>query len=127
MTRVRWVAQTLFRLALFHLAVFHPERKHPSDLVECIARRSYVPGHLHGAGAADERHVNMMGCTYDGMMRRAGSNRAPHALFRVSFAEISFFPIPPDVMLIHGGQCHSVGAETLHRCGMAPLVWPAET
>jgi membrane protein YqaA with SNARE-associated domain len=34
------------------------------------------------------------------MMRLAGSRRAPHALFCVSFAESSFFPIPPDVMLI---------------------------
>ena len=30
----------------------------------------------------------------------AGDRRAPHALFWVSFAESSFFPIPPDVMLI---------------------------
>lgn len=37
---------------------------------------------------------------YDWMMRLAGSKRAPHALFAVSFAESSFFPIPPDVMLV---------------------------
>ena len=37
---------------------------------------------------------------YDWMMRMAGDRRAPHALFWVSFAESSFFPIPPDVMLI---------------------------
>lgn len=42
----------------------------------------------------------MMRNTYDWMMRLAGSRRAPHALFWVSFAESSFFPIPPDVMLI---------------------------
>lgn len=30
----------------------------------------------------------------------AGDKRAPHALFWVSFAESSFFPIPPDVMLV---------------------------
>ena len=30
----------------------------------------------------------------------AGDRRAPHALFWVSFAESSFFPIPPDVMLV---------------------------
>lgn len=42
----------------------------------------------------------MMRSTYDWMMRLAGSPRAPHALFLVSFAESSFFPIPPDVMLI---------------------------
>lgn len=37
---------------------------------------------------------------YDWMMRKAADERAPHALFWVSFAESSFFPIPPDVMLI---------------------------
>lgn len=37
---------------------------------------------------------------YDWMMGLAGDRRAPHALFWVSFAESSFFPIPPDVMLI---------------------------
>ena len=42
----------------------------------------------------------MMRSTYDWMMRMASDRRAPHALFWVSFAESSFFPIPPDVMLI---------------------------
>jgi membrane protein YqaA with SNARE-associated domain len=37
---------------------------------------------------------------YDWMMRMAASRRAPHALAAVSFAESSFFPIPPDVMLV---------------------------
>lgn len=37
---------------------------------------------------------------YDWMMRLAGGKHAPHALAVVSFAESSFFPIPPDVMLI---------------------------
>lgn len=37
---------------------------------------------------------------YDWMMRTAAGPRAPHALAAVSFAESSFFPIPPDVMLI---------------------------
>lgn len=37
---------------------------------------------------------------YDWMMRMAGSQRAPEALGAVSFVESSFFPIPPDVMLI---------------------------
>lgn len=37
---------------------------------------------------------------YDWMMRMAGSERAPEALGVVSFVESSFFPIPPDVMLI---------------------------
>jgi membrane protein YqaA with SNARE-associated domain len=37
---------------------------------------------------------------YDWMMRAAGDERAPKALAAVSFAESSFFPIPPDVMLV---------------------------
>lgn len=37
---------------------------------------------------------------YDWMMRTAASRRAPAALGTVSFMESSFFPIPPDVMLI---------------------------
>jgi membrane protein YqaA with SNARE-associated domain len=37
---------------------------------------------------------------YDWMMRMAGHERAPEALFLVSFVESSIFPIPPDVMLI---------------------------
>ncbi len=37
---------------------------------------------------------------YDWMMAKARDERAPQALFWVSFIESSFFPIPPDVMLI---------------------------
>ncbi len=37
---------------------------------------------------------------YDWMMRTASSKRAPAALATVAFVESSFFPIPPDVMLI---------------------------
>jgi membrane protein YqaA with SNARE-associated domain len=37
---------------------------------------------------------------YDWMMRMASSSRAPWALALVAFIESSFFPIPPDVMLI---------------------------
>jgi membrane protein YqaA with SNARE-associated domain len=37
---------------------------------------------------------------YDWTMRTAASKEAPWALAAVSFAESSFFPIPPDVMLI---------------------------
>jgi membrane protein YqaA with SNARE-associated domain len=36
---------------------------------------------------------------YDWVMRLAASERAPAALAVVSFAESSFFPLPPDVML----------------------------
>lgn len=36
---------------------------------------------------------------YDWVMGLAASRHAPMALFLVSFAESSFFPIPPDVML----------------------------
>jgi membrane protein YqaA with SNARE-associated domain len=42
----------------------------------------------------------MMRQAYDWMMRMAASRRAPWALAFVSFIESSFFPIPPDVMLI---------------------------
>ncbi len=37
---------------------------------------------------------------YDWMMRKAADDKAPAALGVVSFVESSFFPIPPDVMLI---------------------------
>lgn len=37
---------------------------------------------------------------YDWMMHAASDKRAPWALAVVSFVESSFFPIPPDVMLI---------------------------
>jgi membrane protein YqaA with SNARE-associated domain len=37
---------------------------------------------------------------YDWMMRLAANDKAPHALFGISFVESSVFPIPPDVMLI---------------------------
>jgi len=37
---------------------------------------------------------------YDWMMEKAGDHRAPWALAFVSFVESSFFPIPPDIMLI---------------------------
>lgn len=42
----------------------------------------------------------MLKSLYDWMMRQAASERAPTALFWVSFVESSIFPIPPDVMLI---------------------------
>jgi membrane protein YqaA with SNARE-associated domain len=37
---------------------------------------------------------------YDWMMRLAGHRRALPALAAISFAESSFFPVPPDVMLV---------------------------
>jgi membrane protein YqaA with SNARE-associated domain len=42
----------------------------------------------------------MMRQLYNWMMEKAGDNRAPWALAIISFVESSFFPIPPDVMLI---------------------------
>ena len=42
----------------------------------------------------------MMKSVYDWMMRMAAHRRAPEALCAVSFAESSFFPIPPDLMLV---------------------------
>jgi len=41
----------------------------------------------------------MLRKTYDWVMGLAGSRHAPATLFAVSFAESSFFPVPPDVML----------------------------
>src|SRR5262245_13391649 len=41
----------------------------------------------------------MLRKTYDWVMSLAGSRHAPVALAAVSFAESSFFPVPPDVML----------------------------
>jgi membrane protein YqaA with SNARE-associated domain len=41
----------------------------------------------------------MLRRTYDWMMSVCASRHAPKGLFAVSFAESSFFPIPPDVML----------------------------
>ncbi len=42
----------------------------------------------------------MMERIYKWTMQKAAHEKAPHALFWISFAESSFFPIPPDVMLI---------------------------
>jgi membrane protein YqaA with SNARE-associated domain len=42
----------------------------------------------------------MLKNTYDWLMRLSASKQAPTALAAVSFAESSFFPIPPDVMLV---------------------------
>ena len=42
----------------------------------------------------------MMRKLYDWTMRKAADDKAPVALGVVSFVESSFFPIPPDVMLI---------------------------
>jgi membrane protein YqaA with SNARE-associated domain len=42
----------------------------------------------------------MLQKTYDWMIRTASHRNAPRALAAVSFAESSFFPIPPDIMLI---------------------------
>ena len=42
----------------------------------------------------------MLKQTYDWLMRLSASKNAPTALAAVSFAESSFFPIPPDVMLV---------------------------
>ena len=42
----------------------------------------------------------MMQRAYQWMMRTASHEKAPQGLFWVSFIESSFFPIPPDVMLI---------------------------
>lgn len=51
--------------------------------------------------SSDAMFANM----YRSMMQLAASPRAEPALFAVSFAESSFFPIPPDVML--GPMCYA--------------------
>ena len=45
-------------------------------------------------------HGAMLRRLYDWMMRKVADEKAPWALGVVSFIESSFFPIPPDVMLI---------------------------
>lgn len=45
-------------------------------------------------------HARMMHRVYGWMMRMAGHEKAPQALFWVAFVESSVFPIPPDVMLV---------------------------
>jgi membrane protein YqaA with SNARE-associated domain len=42
----------------------------------------------------------MIRAAYDWTMRQASGASAPRALVMVSFAESSFFPIPPDVLLV---------------------------
>lgn len=37
---------------------------------------------------------------YDWTLSLSNSGRAPHALAAVSFSESSFFPVPPDIMLV---------------------------
>ena len=42
----------------------------------------------------------MLKKTYEWLMRLSAGKQAPYALAAVSFAESSFFPIPPDIMLV---------------------------
>jgi len=42
----------------------------------------------------------MLRKTYDWVMKESTSKRAEGTLFGVAFAESSFFPIPPDIMLV---------------------------
>jgi len=57
-----------------------------------------VPG-LFRALARWHRSVKIFSALYDRMMMWARHPRAPWYLGGVSFAESSFFPVPPDVML----------------------------
>lgn len=43
---------------------------------------------------------NLIKATYDYMLQLAANKHAMYFLFVVAFAESSFFPIPPDIMLI---------------------------
>lgn len=47
--------------------------------------------------------IRIFSYLYDKMIRWSGHSHAPYYLAGVSFAESSFFPIPPDVMLIAMG------------------------
>lgn len=47
--------------------------------------------------------LNIFSYLYDKTLRWSSHHRAPYYLAGVSFAESSFFPIPPDVMLISMG------------------------
>lgn len=69
--------------------------------------------------------------TYDWVMGLAGSRHAPSALAAVSFAESSFFPIPPDVMLapmvlarpdrafVYAGICTASSSSSVDATGTA--------
>jgi membrane protein YqaA with SNARE-associated domain len=52
-----------------------------------------------GAAMHAPKAKGPLGALYNWVIRMAGSKHAEPALFAVSFAESSFFPIPPDVML----------------------------
>jgi membrane protein YqaA with SNARE-associated domain len=54
----------------------------------------------HGRLTAVQHSAAMIRKLYDWMMLQAGRAKAGTALFWVSFVESSFFPIPPDVMLV---------------------------
>lgn len=56
-----------------------------------------APATAHGAPAGKAK--GPFGKLYNWVLKLAGSKHAEPALFGVSFAESSFFPIPPDVML----------------------------
>jgi membrane protein YqaA with SNARE-associated domain len=55
-----------------------------------------LPGEAHGWYTPR----GMIRAIYDWTMRQATGANAPRALAAVSFAESSFFPIPPDVLLV---------------------------
>lgn len=50
--------------------------------------------------------INIFSYLYDKMMNWAAHHRAPYFLAGISFAESSFFPIPPDVMLMSMGLAY---------------------
>ena len=52
-----------------------------------------------------ERTPNMIRRLYDWVLTRADHRYAGPALFIMAFAEASFFPIPPDVLLMAMAVC----------------------
>ena len=65
-----------------------------------MARRPCSKAPPAGEAARGEPTARMLRRLYEGMLGLAARPVAPYALATVSFAESSFFPIPPDVMLI---------------------------
>ena len=74
-----------------------------------VRRHKLPPQQIHAAGIAlgyakaspKLRNAgSMFQSLYDRLISLSHSPRAPYALAAVAFAESSFFPIPPDIMLI---------------------------
>ena len=54
----------------------------------------------NATASMDEKQVGLIRRLYDWVLAWGETQYAPYALFALAFAEASFFPIPPDVLLI---------------------------